>query len=223
MVNRVMRESKSDTVAASLRALGGAPAGSAAPAGAGVPGPEDEAYPIRIARDGTWFYQGSPIGRQALVRLFASVLRRDDAGDYWLITPAERGRVTVDDAPFVAVELEVEGAPGRDATGGDVAGADQRLRLRTNLDEWVDLGPDHPLRVDTDPASGEPRPYVRVRPGLEARVNRPVFYHLVALAVPDATDPDRLGVWSRGVFFPLGSLDGGAAAAAATGTEGGRA
>lgn len=196
MVNRVMRESKSDTVAASLRALGGVPAG------AGVPGPEDEAYPIRIARDGTWFYQGSPIGRQPLVRLFASVLRRDDAGDYWLITPAERGRITVDDAPFVAVELQVEGAPGGE-------GADQRLRLRTNLDEWVEMGPDHPLRVDTDPASGEPRPYVRVRPGLEARVNRPVFYHLVSLAVPDAADPDRLGVWSRGVFFPLGSLGGG--------------
>lgn len=212
MVNRVMSESKSDTVAASLRALGGVPAGASAPAGLGVPGPEDEAYPIRIARDGTWFYQGSPIGRQPLVRLFASVLRRDDAGDYWLITPAERGRITVDDAPFVAVELEAEG------TG---AGGEPRLRLRTNLDEWVEVGPDHPLRVDTDPASGEPRPYVRVRPGLEARVNRPVFYHLVSLAVPDAADPDRLGVWSRGMFFPLGSLDGAAPAGGMP--DGGRA
>lgn len=169
-----------------------------------APSDADEAYPIRIARDGTWFYQGSPIGRMGLVRLFASVLSRDAAGDYWLITPAERGRITVDDAPFVAVEL--------DAVGD---GADARLRLRTNLDDWVEVGAEHPLRVAIDPVSGEPRPYVRVRPGLEARLNRPVFYELVERAVAaggGAGGEDEgppLGVWSGGCFFAIDGGDAG--------------
>lgn len=147
---------------------------------------------IRIGRDGTWFYHGSPIGRKPLVKLFASVLRRDAAGDYWLVTPAERARIRVDDAPFVAVELETAGA-----------GAGQTLRFRTNLDEWVAAGPDRPIRVATDAASGEPSPYVTVRPGLEALIARSVFYELVDLAVEDAA-AGTLAVWSGGVPFALG-------------------
>ena len=112
---------------------------------------------MQIARDGTWFYLGSPIGRLPLVKLFASVLRREADGRYWLVTPAERGRVEVEDVPFVAVAVTVEGE-----------GRDQRLIFRTNLDEFVTAGPDNPLRVETA-ASGEAAPYILVRDGLEAR------------------------------------------------------
>ncbi len=148
---------------------------------------------MKIARDGTWFYRGSPIARQKLVKLFASVLRREDDGSYWLVTPVERGRVTVEDAPFLAVEVNSEGA-----------GTDRRLSFRTNLDEIVAAGPDHPLRVETA-ASGEPEPYLLVRPGLEARLNRPVFYELVELADAERGDGGGpFGLWSRGAFFDLG-------------------
>jgi hypothetical protein len=163
----------------------------------GFPTAEDERYDIRIARDGTWYYHGSPIGRIELVKLFATVLRRDDAGDFWLVTPAERGRITVEDAPFVAVEVEAEGA-----------GPDQRLRFRTNLDHQVTAGPDHPIRVKTDAETGEPRPYILVRDGLEALIARPVFYELVERAEERFGDggESRLGIWSTGIFFDLGSL-----------------
>ncbi|HEX6441285.1 MAG TPA: DUF1285 domain-containing protein, partial [Stellaceae bacterium] len=93
---------------------------------------------MRIARDGTWYYRGSPINRIPLVKLFASVLRRETDGSYWLLTPAERGRVTVEDAPFIAVAVEVQGT-----------GRAQQLIFRTNLDEIVTAGPEHPLRVET--------------------------------------------------------------------------
>lgn len=149
---------------------------------------------MRIARDGTWFYQGTPIKRERLVRLFASVLMRDEAGDYWLKTPVEKARIQVEDAPFLAVEMTVEGE-----------GTDQRLIFRTNLGEEVAAGPEHPLRIEEDPESGEPSPYVALRGGLEALLTRPVFYELAQLAVPDETSPDRLGVWSGGAFFALGS------------------
>jgi hypothetical protein len=158
---------------------------------------------MRIARDGTWFYHGSPIGRKPLVKLFASVLRRETDGSYWLVTPVERGRIVVDDAPFVAVALDVE-------DGAEGGGRDQILVLRTNLDESVAIGPERPLRVAEDARTGEPSPYVLVRegkdgrPGLEALIARPVFYQLVELAVPDQADPQRLGVWSKGTFFALG-------------------
>ncbi len=125
---------------------------------------------MRIARDGLWHYRGSPIGRPALVRLFASALRREADGGYWLVTPAERCRVEVEDAPFLAVALGVEGAGRR-----------QRLIFRTNLDEFVTAGPDHPLRVETA-ADGEPAPYIVVRDRLEAKIARSVFYDLVELA-----------------------------------------
>jgi len=149
------------------------------------PTAEDEAYPIRIAADGTWFYQGTPIGRQALVRLFSTVLKRDAAGDYWLITPAERGRITVEDAPFVAVEL-IDEEPGR-------------LTFRTNVDDRVTAGPDHPIRVAFG-ADGEPRPYVLIRDGLEALIARSVFYQLVELA---SERDGVMGVESDGAFFAL--------------------
>ena len=154
-------------------------------------------FDIRIGRDGTWYYKGSPIGRRALVKLFASVLTRDGAGDYWLVTPVERGRIKVDDAPFVAVELGIAGA-----------GRDQALSFRTNLDEQVTADRAHPIRVAHDRTTGAPSPYVLVRPGYEALMLRPVYYQLVELGVEEAMDGGRLfGVWSRGVFFPLGGLE----------------
>jgi len=149
----------------------------------------DEAYDIRIGRDGTWYYHGGPIRRIALVKLFATVLRRDAAGDYWLITPAERGRITVDDAPFVAVAVEAEGS-----------GEDQVLTFRTNLDVLCQAGPDHPIRVAFAPDTGEPSPYVHVKDGLEALLTRPVFYELADIAV---SHDGRMGVWSHRIFFPL--------------------
>lgn len=155
-------------------------------------------FDIAIARDGSWSYRGSPIGRLPLVRLFAKVLKRDPDGSFWLETPAERGRITVEDAPFVAVELARRGE-----------GRDQELIFRTNVDDTVAADAAHPLRVVTDPASGEPSPYILVRNGLEARLNRPVFYELVELGQEERVgDATLFGVWSKGRFFPLGPLEG---------------
>jgi len=162
-----------------------------APGGAGPALPFCGDFAMRIARDGTWFYQGTPIGRKPLVKLFASVLRREADGDYWLVTPYERGRIVVDDAPFVAVECDVEGE-----------GAAQRLSFRTNIDERVEAGAAHPIRVEE--RGGEPSPYLLVRPGLEALIARPVYYQLVERAVPDPADPQVLGLWAGGRFFRLG-------------------
>lgn len=152
---------------------------------------------LRIMPDGTWLYRGSPINRIELVKLFASVLRREADGSYWLVTPVERGRVEVDDAPFVAVELAAEGA-----------GSDQMVRLRTNVDAWLTLGPEHPLRLRRpadQAAEAGPVPYVEVRAGLEARLARPVYYELVELGQERREDGrQRFGVWSDGVFFALG-------------------
>ena len=151
---------------------------------------------MRIARDGTWFYQNSPIGRLPLVKLFATVLKRDEAGQYWLVTPAERGRIAVEDVPFVAVELDVAGS-----------GRDQELIFRTNLDEIVIADGDHRLRVD-EGGPGGPQPYIAVRNGLEARLARPVFYRLVELGREERVgDAMMFGAWSRQVFFPLGTVD----------------
>ena len=146
---------------------------------------------MRIARDGTWFYRGSPINRLPLVKLFASVLRRDEDG-YWLVTPVERGRVIVEDVPFIAVAVDKEGE-----------GREQRLIFRTNLDEIVTAGPAHRLRVETA-EDGTPSPYIVVRPGLEARLARPVFYELVDIADAARTEGEAFGVWSGGAFFELG-------------------
>ena len=147
---------------------------------------------IRIARDGSWSYQGSPIGRPALVRLFASVLRRDPDG-FHLVTPVEKLKITVEDAPFVAVGLEAgEGV----------------LRFATNVGDVVEAGPEHPIRVETG-EGGAPRPYVRVRGGLDALIARPVFYELVALAEERAAPGGpRLAVRSNQSWFDLGALEG---------------
>jgi len=152
---------------------------------------------MRIARDGTWYYLGSPIGRKPLVKLFASVLRREPDGDYYLRTPVEICRIKVDDAPFVAVDVDAEGE-----------GRDQRLVFRTNLDDSVTASADRPIRVRFDPATAEPSPYVLVRDGLEALIARSVYYRLVAMGEEHATPRGReLGVWSGGTFFVLGALD----------------
>lgn len=152
---------------------------------------------MRIGRDGTWYYHGSPIGRKELVRLFASVLSRDADGDFWLITPAEKCRIVVEDAPFVAIELSRRGE-----------GRDQVLVLRSNVDDTVTVDGDHPIRVETNAATGEPSPYVLVRDRLEARISRAVFYELVDLGRAEETGGESVyGVWSSGDFFPLGSLD----------------
>jgi hypothetical protein len=144
---------------------------------------------IVIKRDGTWFHEGAPIGREALVRLFSTVLRKDPDG-FHLVTPVEKMRITVEDAPFIAVRV--------DRVGG-------ALRFLTNVGDEVEAGPDNPIRVDMDPASGEPRPYLHVRRGLEARIRRPVFYELVEMAEERETpEGPRLGVWSNGAWFPVG-------------------
>jgi hypothetical protein len=157
--------------------------------------------PMRIDRDGVWHYRGSPIGRKEMVCLFASVLRRGEDGAYWLITPVESGRIQVEDAPFMAVEMFRRGLM-----------EDQCLSFRTNVDEIVTVDEDHPIRVEIDPETGEPSPYVTVRPGLDARLTRSVYYDLVALGMErDASEGTRYGVWSSGIFFPLGELDDGEA------------
>jgi uncharacterized protein len=144
---------------------------------------------IRIARDGTWFHQGSPIGRKELVRLFSTILRKDGE-DYVLVTPAEKMRITVEDAPFLAVLMDAEGE-----------GAGQMLSFTTNVGDVAVAGPDNPIRVEIDPETEEPSPYVHVRKGFEAKIARAVFYRLVDLA---ETRDGVLGVWSGGVFFGIG-------------------
>ena len=152
-------------------------------------------YHMRIDRDGVWHHEGRPIARMPLVKLFASVLKRDADGGYWLVTPVEHGRIEVEDAPFVIVELVVDGK-----------GAEQTLRAKTSLDEWVMVGPDHPLRLrlpKKGPASG-PLPYIDIRPHLEGRLLRSVYYQLVELGDSHAVDGIlRYGIWSAGHFFPL--------------------
>jgi hypothetical protein len=160
--------------------------------------------PFVIKRDGSWLYRGSPINRKELVCLFAGVLKREADGSFWLETPAERGRIEVEDAPFVAVEMDWTG----DARN-------QVLSFRTNVDQIVTAGPDHRIRVAHDVLTCEPTPYLHVRDGVgaapvEARIGRAVYYELVALAVPGLSHGRRvLGVWSQGCFFPLGDLPSG--------------
>jgi uncharacterized protein len=156
-------------------------------------------FDMRIAADGIWFYRGTPINRKPLVKLFSTVLRREEDGEYWLVTPVERGRILVDDAPFTAVEVTAEGK-----------GRDQVLTFRTNLDEFVIADLDHPIRVShRSGQSGqedEPRPYILVRPGLEALILRSVYYHLVDLSeIRPIEGLEQLGVWSQGQFFLLGA------------------
>ena len=146
---------------------------------------------MRIARDGTWFHQGEPIRRPALVRLFSTILRKDEEG-FMLVTPAEKLSIAVEDAPFLAVLMAAEDE-----------GENQRLTFTTNVGDSVTAGPDHALRFAPDPRSGAPIPYLHVRRGLEAKLVRSVYYHLVECAVARSGD---LGVWSDAVFFVLGAM-----------------
>lgn len=143
---------------------------------------------MRIARDGTWFHEGSPIGRPAMVRLFATVLRREADGSHVLVTPVEKLSIEVEDAAFVAVEVRSEGE-----------GRGRRLAFRLNTDEVVVAGPGHGLRVEE--SDDGPRPYLEVRGGLEARLARPVYYELAELALAEGHDPP--GLWSDGAFLAL--------------------
>jgi len=148
---------------------------------------------MEIRADGSWFYLGTPINRPALVRLFASVLRREADGQYLLVTPVEKVGIRVVDAPFLGVELDA---------GSD--GPDRVLTLRTNVGDVVTIGPEHPLRFETDPQTGGVKPYVLVRGRLEARLTRAAQHELLSLAGTDLRDgAEWLGVRSGGVFFPV--------------------
>ena len=149
---------------------------------------------MEIRADGSWWHEGDPINRERLVKLFSRILRKDEDGSVWLVTPYEKVIVHVADAPFLAVRVERAGE----------AGPQQTLAFVTNLGDVTLAGPDAPLRVETDPETGEPSPYVLVRGQLEAKLARPVFYELANMAEPAPDGSDMLGVWSQGVFFPLG-------------------
>jgi hypothetical protein len=142
---------------------------------------------MRIARDGTWFYLGTPIGRAGLVKLFSSIIRKD-GDDYFLVTPVEKVGITVDDAPFVALDFDAVGE-----------GEHQTLRFETHVGDRFIAGAEHPIRVAYD-KSGEPSPYVLVRRNLEALVDRKSFYRLVDLGVHR---DGWFGIWSGGEFFPI--------------------
>jgi hypothetical protein len=151
---------------------------------------------MRIAADGTWFYQKTPIGRAPLVKLFASVLKRE--GDkYFLVTPVEKCGIAVDDAPFLAVELQVE-----DAAAG------RRLNFRTNVDDWVACGREHALRFEPESETGGLKPYLHVRRDLWAKVTRALFYDLVELGEEREIAGERMfGVASEGEFFVMAPAD----------------
>jgi len=166
----------------------------------GAPAPAERWQPpycgdigLDIRADGTWLYRGSAILREALVRLFASVLCRDADGRTYLVTPTEKVDVAVEDAPFLAVEMEVQGKGRR-----------QTLILRTNVDDIVHCGPMHPLRFAEQDPGGGLKPYVLVRGRLEALLTRPLVYELAELAMEEERDGKRAaGVWSGGAFFPF--------------------
>ena len=148
---------------------------------------------IRIGRDGLWWYLGTPIGRIELVKLFASVLKLED-GKYFLVTPVEKIGITVDDAPFLAVDFTADGGPG----------AGQVLTFETNVGDFTVAGPENPIRVVRDPETGEPSPYVHVRRGLEALIDRKSYYRLVEIGEHDQVDGTSwFGLRSGGVFFPV--------------------
>ncbi len=151
---------------------------------------------LLIRRDGSWHYRNSPIGRQSMVDLFSTILRHDADGHYYLVTPVEKCRIRVEDAPFIATDVAVSGA-----------GRAQSLKFTTNVGDSAIAGPDHPLRFEIHPETREPRPYLHVRAALEALVHRNVFYRLVEIGVPEKRDgEDWLGVWSEGQFFPIDRL-----------------
>jgi uncharacterized protein len=144
---------------------------------------------MRIAQDGTWFYMNSPIGRKPLVQLFASVLRHDEDGKYYLVTPVEKVGIRVEDAPFTAVRMAVEGE-----------GRTQSIRFETNVDDEVTVDAAHPLRFVEEEGTGGLKPYVLVRARLEALVSRALFYDLAAAGT---VEDGWFGVWSSGQFYPM--------------------
>jgi len=144
---------------------------------------------MRIARDGTWYHEGSAITRPAMVRLFSTILRREDDGTFVLVTPVEKLTIEVEDAPFVAVELKTEGV-----------GVERSLAFRLNTGDLAMAGPDNRLWIETG-EDGQEQPYVQVRRGLAALISRPVFYELAELALSEGATPP--GLWSDGTFFPL--------------------
>jgi len=147
---------------------------------------------MRIARDGTWWYLGTPMGRKELVKLFSSIIRKDGE-NYFLVTPAEKVGITVDDAPFVAVDFEVSGE-----------GHDQILTFTTHVDDVAIAGPENPIRVVRDAETGEPSPYVLIRANLEALIDRKSFYRLVEIGThEDLVGESWFGIWSSGQFFPV--------------------
>jgi len=144
---------------------------------------------MRIARDGTWFYQGSPIGRPAMVKLFSTVLRREGDGSYVLVTPVEKLDIEVEDAPFIATLMTSEGE-----------GRQRRIGFTLNTGDAVIAGPDNPIRVEQG-EDGDPRPYVHVRRGLDALIVRSAYYELAEIAIEEGSEP--VGLWSKGEFFRL--------------------
>lgn len=199
-----MGEKRDTSGAAAGEGLAGLMARLGGEAGGRGPAPVERWNPpfcgdidMRIAADGTWFYGGTPIGREAMVRLFASVLRKDEDGRTFLVTPVEKCGITVDDVAFVAVEMQAEGE-----------GAAGVIGFRTNVGDRVAVDADHPLRFVVDRDNGGLKPYVRVRGRLEARLARPVLYDLVALGETHAIDGrDWFGVWSSGRFFGIVPAD----------------
>ncbi|OSQ39464.1 DUF1285 domain-containing protein [Thalassospira mesophila] len=166
--------------------------------------------PMSINRDGTWYYQGGPIGRIELVKLFSTVLQRDEEGGHWLVTPAEMARIAVEDAAFVVVEVTRDSDDENSTRAGEDQGHNGIIRMRTNIDQWVELDENHSLRVEENPKTGEPSPYIALDRGLEARLNRASFYQLVEWA-EENTAPDSpettLGVYSHGRFFKIGTVE----------------
>lgn len=147
---------------------------------------------MRIARDGTWFYLGTPIGRKPLVKLFSSILKKE-GDDYFLVTPVEKVGITVEDAPFVAVDFTVEGT-----------GQNAKITFTTHVGDEATAGPQHTIRVIRDPKTGEPSPYVNIRRNLDALIDRKSFYRLVDIGVAHRVEEeDWFGIWSDGIFFPF--------------------
>jgi len=151
-----------------------------------------------ITRDGSWIHEGKPIRRAALVHLFASVLKLEGDGDYYLVTPVEKVRIRVEDCPFVVLDMDIEEENER-----------QKLVFTTNTGERVVAGEHHELQIQVDPETAEPHPILHVRSGLNGLINRSVFYRLIDLAEqykPDSAE-SRLGIWSEGVFFAIDGQD----------------
>ncbi|NMT63667.1 DUF1285 domain-containing protein [Marinobacter orientalis] len=148
---------------------------------------------IVIARDGQWLYEGKPIGREAIVRLFSTILRREEDGHYYLVTPVEKWRITVEDAPLLAHSLHASGD-----------GREQVLTVTTNTGETIEVGGAHPLEVGTYAGSDEPRPVVKVRHGVEARLVTAAYYDLAELVTEETIDGKTIpGVWSNGNFYKI--------------------